>query len=73
VPGQHGRRPAWAPDQFAAAVGADAMQLVLRAVCAEGALVGADAGFGGVGRKVAVAAFTAGAQRKHGDLLGVGR
>ena len=65
---QFRRRANWPRDQIAAAVWAYAFQARMSAVATEGALVGADHGFRGVGREITVAALAAGAQLKHGHL-----
>ena len=58
------------PDEFAAAVRADAMQKVLGAVAAPGALVGADQHVRGRRVEVPVAAFAIRPQLQHGTSIG---
>jgi len=49
-------------DEFAAAVGADEVQLGGGAIEAVGALERADVGFARIGREIAIAAFAVGAE-----------
>lgn len=63
---QLGRRAARTPDQFATAVGAAQLQVVLAAIGTEGALEGADIGKSCIGRQILVTAFTVGSKFKHG-------
>ena len=66
---QLGRWAHWATYQFATAVGADALQMVVGALGAKGAFKGADACIERRRRQVAVAAFTVGAQLEHGGVV----
>jgi hypothetical protein len=59
-----------APDQFAAAVRADAVQDVLRAVAAPGALIRADEHVRGCRVEVLVAAFAIRSQLQHMASIG---
>ena len=70
---QLGRRAARAPDQLAAAVGADQMQILIVALGAEGALEGADIGDRRVGGQIPVTAFTVRSEFKHGLVPERGR
>ena len=54
------RGPDRAECESSAAIRADVMQMILHALCAEGALVGADHRFRAVGRKILVAIFAIG-------------
>jgi hypothetical protein len=54
--------------QFAAAVRADALEHLIRAIAAERAFEGTDPRIRGIGRQVFVAAFASRAHLKHGSV-----
>ena len=61
--------PDGAVDEAAAAVGADIVQVLVNAVRAEGALIGADHRIQSLGWQVFVAIFAVGPKFEHGQIF----
>ena len=55
--------------KIAATVGANAFELGLHAIGAEGAFIGADARILAIGRKIAIATFAVGTKLQHDQIL----
>ncbi len=72
MPRQHRCGPDRARDETAGAVGTAAMETIFDTCGAESAFIAADAGFGGAGRKIAVAAFAVGSKLQHGRVRWLG-
>ena len=63
---QHFGGADWTWHLIATAIWADIVELRFCTLGAKGALIGADAGVGCIGREIGIAAFAIGFQKKHG-------